>query len=114
METLKRHVEWQNDICKLHHVMTKLGTKWLLLFSIPMFILTNMLVPLKAIPVLLVLVLVLVLVVLAKVGRTDRDLAMLILIHDTLLERMLQDGMKSRNSVLELPGDFIFTTTSTP
>ena len=33
-----------------------------------------------------------------KVGNTDRDLAMLILIPDTQLELMLLDGMKSKNS----------------
>merc|ERR1712012_575810 len=74
MEILKLHVEWQNATCKVHHVMPNLGTKWQLLFSIPTFVLTNMLVPLRAILVLLVLVLVPVLVVQAKVGRTDRDL----------------------------------------
>ena len=33
-----------------------------------------------------------------KVGNTDRDLAMLILIPDTQLELMLLDGMKSKSS----------------
>ena len=36
--------------------------------------------------------------VLLKVGNTDRDLAMLILIPDTQLELMLLDGMKSKSS----------------
>ena len=42
-----------------------------------------------------------------KVGNMDRPLAMPILTQDMQLEPMLLDGMKSKNSALGQPVDFM-------